>query len=435
VRLESSESVLPQQVPPSPARTKRRILNILAWGGATVIVALAVLELASSGREWEVVAAAALVAAYAVAGFIYWRYAASTARHSKRKAKPSPSGDTTTDPTPPGDTTTDPTPPGGTEVDSPSAAISTSPPHETETPPPPDALTEPLAQRKDFLRYQPRPLDSRHSAYSLEQSGTNRIFVLAGSAVGTKHDQAGIAREDDVAFFAEPAMPGTVVAAVADGVSMARLSHLASTLMVRHAVTWLSTWLADPAQPGILSRWQETADQVVGRLAEELNESLVTAHLDTLRKLRLADEASEQRPGRPAATLAVVVANETPKGLHAWWFTVGDCDVVAVDFINHTVNWRTPRAYRNGPNTAAVPSHRQATNHGDFPIADGQAMVAMTDGMADVLDADQEHMLKALDAAHKQGNALGDLLTALNVRVHGNHDDRSLIAIGPISRK
>jgi hypothetical protein len=83
--------------------------------------------------------------------------------------------------------------------------------------PSPVTSAEPMAQRKDFEHHRYRPLSSHHGAYSLEQAGTNRLFILAGSALGAKHDQAGTPRED--AFLAEPTAPSRVVAAVADGVS------------------------------------------------------------------------------------------------------------------------------------------------------------------------------------------------------------------------
>jgi Protein phosphatase 2C len=305
-----------------------------------------------------------------------------------------------------------------------------------ENAPAPASNVEAQAQPKNYVRHQPRRLDSRHAAYSLEQSGTDRFFILAGTVLGAKHDQAGITREDEVAFLIQPTAPNAIVAAVADGVSTARLSHLASALAVQHAVNLLSSWLGDAVQPGVLDSWPETAEQLVAAVANDLDEAKVRAYHAAIGAHLHAEDMMERRRGRPAATLAVVVIDETPQGAYAWWLTVGDCDVVVVDFTTGEVKWLTPKAFRDGPHTKAVPSERQATHSGQWvEIEDGQAVLVMTDGMADLLDDDEQHALKALAAAHVRGSALGDLLTALDLRLEANHDDRSLVAMGPISRK
>lgn len=293
----------------------------------------------------------------------------------------------------------------------------------------------PLVQRKDFPRGQFRPVASSRGAYSLEQSGTDRLFILAGSAIGARHDQAGTRREDDVAFCAAPAAADTVVAAVADGVSNARQSHLASTLATRLAVNLLSSSLTAPAQVSALERWPQAADWLVAEVSDELDHAIAAARFPAVGAIGFSEEATDRRPGKPAATLAVVAVNETPEGFHASWLTVGDCDVVLIDFTTDKVRWLTRKAHRGGPRTMAVPSHRQATDHGQALVADGQAVVAMTDGMAELLDAEPEHTLRALAVAHNRGSAVSDLLAALDLRLQGNHDDRSLVAIGPVSQR
>ena len=137
-----------------------------------------------------------------------------------------------------------------------------------------------------------------------------------------------------------------------------------------------------------------------------------------------------------AVVMAVVVVDETLEGFSASWLTVGDCDVVIANFVANDIEWLTDHAYRKGPRTEAVPAHREVTRQGQGFIADGQALVATTDGMAELLDGGGAHALwQALAAAHKRESAVVDLLTALDARQHGNYDDRSLIAIGPIGRR
>jgi hypothetical protein len=244
-------------------------------------------------------------------------------------------------------------------------------------------------------------------------------------------------REDDVAFYADPASTSTIVAAVADGVGSARDSHIVSALAVRIAVNELSSWLTAPSKHSILSDWEQTAGSLVSTVADALASELPEpAYLDLIGTSRFVEEEYRQRPGRPAATLAVVVVDEAPDGFFASWLTVGDCDVVVADFVDGEVAWLTDHAHRKGPRTEAVPSHRKATRCAQASIADGQAVVATTDGMAELLSGGEGQALsQALAAAHKRDSALVNLLGALDARQHGNYDDRSLVAIGPISRR
>jgi hypothetical protein len=293
----------------------------------------------------------------------------------------------------------------------------------------------PIAQRKDFGRRRYRSLSSRHGAYSLEQAGTDRLFILAGSGIGAQHDQDGAPREDDVAFLAEPAAAGAVLAAVADGVSSARLSHLASALAVRQAVNLLSSLLTDrKLSKSALPDWPSVANWVVTKIADELTENRITTHLGDL-GMPSVGEHSSRRPGKPATTLAVLVVNETATGLCASWLTVGDCEVATVDMTTGEIQWLTGRAYQSGPVTEALPSKREASGCGQVSITREQAVLAMTDGMAELLDAEPQYTLRALAAARmRDGNALRELLVALDLRLQGVHDDRSVVAVGPIRR-
>lgn len=298
-----------------------------------------------------------------------------------------------------------------------------------------------LVQPKGFRRHQSRLVDSRHAGYCLDQSGTDRLFILAGSALGATHDQRGLMREDDVffdkAFLAEPDSATTVVAAVADGVSTARQSHLTSALAVRLAVHELSSWLTEAGPAGLFSDWQPTAHRLVAAVADKLAAELDEtpgSHQEQFGTSPVVEENYAKRPGKPAATLAVLATAESPDGLCAWWLTVGDCQVAVVDTVTGKVDWLTKQTHRRDLAVDAVPSRRQATAGGRAIIMDGTAVVAMTDGMAHLLDEDSEHLSAALAAASWRESAVGSLLSALDARQHGNHDDRSLVAIGPVRR-
>ena len=279
-------------------------------------------------------------------------------------------------------------------------------PSDASNPAPASLHPETLTQRKDFARRKYRQLDRRRSGVYLDQSGTDRLFLLAGSVLGAKHDQPGLMREDDVTFIIDPVGPGTVVAAVADGVSTAKLSHLTSSLAVQSAVDFLSDQLADPDAATALSDWESsTASKLVAGIAadirQQLMEPFLAANLAEACTSRLVEEAYEQRKGKPAATLAVLAVDQKPHGFDVAWLTVGDCDVVIVDFNAGTVEWLTPRAYQNGPHTKAVPSQRWATDVSKHRIGDGQVVLAMTDGMAKILDDKRYELFtfKALAAA------------------------------------
>jgi hypothetical protein len=446
---------------PPAGKRRRRIVCLVAVIGAVCVVAFAISALVRWGGKWEAALGILLILPAIVVlifRLIYWARQCSPSRDKSGVKSDGRTGPEPSSPeigaiqSAPNDEVP-PSPGNSAALADPQAAQALRDPAirhwsgvEPELPgsvgtTPPRAphvkllgQRKKLAQRKDFSRRLPRPLDSEHSAYCLDQSGTDRLFVLAGSAIGAKHDQAGIPREDAVAFHVESHTASTVVAAVADGLSTARMSHMASALAVRLSVSWLSQWLANPALPSIFETWPQSADQLVASLGDTLDESFIKDHFATVGMSQLPGGFSERRQGKPAATLAVLVVDETSEGISAWWFTVGDCDVVSIDFSTGDVKWLTPRMYRQGPHTKAVPSHRQATASGQVLLSDGRAVVAMTDGMAELLDADQEYTVRALTAAHVRGNALGDLLMALDSRQQGNHDDRSLVAMGSISR-
>lgn len=465
---------------PSPAATRRRRLWALAWLGLWLTMLLESGALLHQGSKWGILLAFVLISIDGLIGLLVslrwifdrWGIQLVVPRSIRRRvakstlqdqaALPPPTTQNQTITTSVMSTTTGealpasvplaestPTFPSNTvsvtqETNGSPTAITDESPGAVDDPayagknsPPPFQRAAILAQQKDFRRRSPRPVDSRHGGYLLDQSGTDRLFLLAGSVLGGRHDQPGLMREDDVAFYADPATTNTIVAAVADGVGSARQSHLVSALAVRIAVNALASWLAAPNKHGVLSGWEQTASDLVRTVDDSLVEELLKpAHLDLIGTSRLVEEDYMQRPGRPAATLAVMVVDEAPEGFFASWLTVGDCDVVVSDFVNDEVRWLTDRAYRRGPRTEAVPSHRKTTRCGQDFLADGEAVMAMTDGMAELLSGGEGHSLKqALVAAQKRESALVDLLTALDARQHGNYDDRSLVAIGPISRR
>lgn len=289
-----------------------------------------------------------------------------------------------------------------------------------------------MRQRKDFRRDEGRDLTSAHGGYTLEQSGTGRLFVLAGSAIGAAHDQAGITREDAVAFAVNQSSRGGVVAAVADGLGSARLSHVASSMAAREAVELGVERLPDmprPGQPGSALTWRRIADALVGEIAHVLAEKRVLYRAADLGMPSVGTKSRERVPP-PATTLALVAVVEDDGGAYAWWLTVGDCEVAVTDTKSGTLNWLTPIAERDDRITAALPSTRIASLCGMTPLSAGQTLLAMTDGMARVIQDDSEQVTHAILAARNQDSALQDLMSALDNRVQGRHDDRSLVAVG-----
>jgi len=234
----------------------------------------------------------------------------------------------------------------------------------------------------------------------------------------------------------DPTATSTVLAAVADGVGGARLAHVASALAVRHAVELLSaSLLAEPDSQGRLGPpdWPQLADQLAAKVADLLSEERVVAHSSHLGMASIGEHTRNRRE-MPATTLAVLAVDDTAAGIQVSWFTVGDCEVAVADITARKVTWLTPVADRDGQRTEAVPSTQKASYSGRYLIGDGQAVLAVTDGMAELLHDKPEYTLRALATARKQGNALGDLLVALDLRLQAAHDDRSMVAIGPISR-
>ena len=162
-----------------------------------------------------------------------------------------------------------------------------------------------------ILAFEPRPpVSVSYRPASVADGWSTRHFTLRLASVrGFAHRHRGTPRQDDVAA-AVHRPTGTVVFAVADGVSAAAQSHIGATVACRAA---LSSILADLDRPPGKVDWQNLVRQAAWQLIEQ---GRVTLNRPD------ADPALVER--ELATTLVAGTASPAPDGCRVCLIQVGD---------------------------------------------------------------------------------------------------------------
>ncbi len=126
---------------------------------------------------------------------------------------------------------------------------------------------------------------------------SDSFVVRAATVRGYSHRYYGEPRQDDFAVASRT--DGRLLAAVADGVSAARQSHVGSTVAVRYAMQWLAAGVADPTGA---TDWEELVSGAAWALVEH------AAAVFGIRK------SAEEAEPLVATTLVCAVVDPDPDG-------------------------------------------------------------------------------------------------------------------------
>lgn len=130
---------------------------------------------------------------------------------------------------------------------------------------------EPIVVGKPTERFEPREVTAefRRTPYRpdtvLDGWSTGEFCVRGGSVRGYHHRYYGEPRQDDF-VIATRAGGRQIVAAVADGVSEAKQSHIGATTAVRYASQWLDRSLGEPTEA---TDWKSMIQNTAWALVEQ----------------------------------------------------------------------------------------------------------------------------------------------------------------------
>ncbi|WP_229074271.1 protein phosphatase 2C domain-containing protein [Actinoplanes sp. DH11] len=275
--------------------------------------------------------------------------------------------------------------------------------------------------------FEPRPPESVSYRPDLVVDGwaSEDLIVRAASTRGYLHRYRGTPRQDDLAVAFEP-RTGSVVFAVADGLSSARHGHVGSSAACRAAVTAMVSALeADPQAGRPLIDWQGLVDQAAWQLIAQARTLLGP---DT-------EPAVAERDF--ATTLVAGMVRPTAQGTEVSLIQVGDSS--AWILADGRYQCMLKSKYTADPEvvssaTAALPRTPRVTPRGGL-LQPGEVLLIGTDGFGDPLgDGTGEvgrHFAEVLTRAPNPLSFAG----SLDFSRETFDDDRTLIAIWPRTAK
>ncbi|MFG2099898.1 protein phosphatase 2C domain-containing protein [Micromonospora echinaurantiaca] len=201
---------------------------------------------------------------------------------------------------------------------------------------------------------------------------TDSFTIRLASVRGYAHRYRGMPRQDDIAVVHhEPT--GSIVFALADGVSSAPFSHIGATAACRAAVT---TIVADlDTGPGAVD-WQNVVRQTAWQLSEQAR---------TIFKLAEADPARAEQD--LATTLVAGLIRPTAGGAEAALIQVGDSSAWVLQAGEYRCLLEAKFSSNDevlGSNVTALPRVPQVTPRVG-PLVPGDVLLVGTDGFGDPL--------------------------------------------------
>ena len=273
----------------------------------------------------------------------------------------------------------------------------------------PTVTFEPVAP--DSTRFRPpyRP-DSVVDAWSV-----GPLAVRAASVRGDDHRFRGTPRQDDLIVLVHP-KSGSVIAAVADGVSAATQSHLGATAACRYAADELARLLdagADVDWEDLLKKAAWAVVEVAQRLegTDQPNPSRAEELCGTTLSIALI------RPSADGAAATVVSAGDSGATLlRAGQFLHATGGKEAIDGISSSAVTALPRISIN-----AEPRH--------IALEVGDVLLLASDGILDPLGEGQGLVGQMLRAQLAAPPDLAQFLRVVDFSRETFDDDRTLVAV------
>lgn len=253
---------------------------------------------------------------------------------------------------------------------------------------------------------------------------THTLDLRLASVRGQQHRWDGRPREDDAAAAWDP-NTGTVVIAVADGVSDARQPHIGSQLACRSAVDELLKQVREGG--GFVTDWQKLLSTVHWQLREQAG-----------RLLRTPDAGVAETAELLATTLVAGVATPTPEGVRVALLSVGDSGVWQIKHEELYPMLGGKTAGADGLLSSAVqplPYVPRDFRPLEFRLEPGSVLLVGTDGFGDPV-GDGRGMVGRLfaDQLRRPVPPLG-FAHLLDFSRETFDDDRTLIALWPRDRE
>ena len=233
------------------------------------------------------------------------------------------------------------------------------------------------------------------AAYRADEGQDERWALRAASLAGVRHRLAGADSED---AYAWRRAGQAIVVAVGDGVG-SRSGSAAAALVAVHAGCEAASPLAGQDVPDL----KVACEEAVGAANRAV------------------------RGGTGATTLVVAVAG--PEG-HCSLARVGDSTAMVLASGEWRALFPSPAADSVSSNaTAALPADAPSIDTAECVLSPGEALVVMTDGIADPLRDGPTTVAPALAAGMVVPPAAVELLALVDFSRHGCHDDRTVVGL------
>lgn len=273
--------------------------------------------------------------------------------------------------------------------------------------------------------FEPQPVDARRSAQPtyrpdtvIDGFGGTHWMVRAASVRGDGHREAGIPRQDDLALAQHP-RSGTLIVAVADGVSAAAESHHAALHVTRRATDLLLRQVG--------SRSGLDLDQVVEHCA------YVPLALTTqLWGLREPD--AELAVRQLSCTLTVAVVRPEQGRLVATAVTVGDSAVgiLSGEGLSMLQGGKRGTGGISSSAVLALPRRPELVEIQTATVAPGEVLLVGTDGIWDPLGSGNNRVGELFREALLPGPpSLMQFGRITDFSRETWDDDRTLVAVWP----
>ncbi|MCT9080110.1 protein phosphatase 2C domain-containing protein [Streptomyces fulvoviolaceus] len=248
---------------------------------------------------------------------------------------------------------------------------------------------------------------------------TPTLDLRLASVRGYQHRHDGRPREDDAAAAWEPGT-GTVVFAVADGVSDAEQPHIGAQLACRSAVDEMLAQVRDGE--GFVADWQKLLSTVHWQLVEQT------------RRIRGADAGVEETAALLATTLVAGTATPTDRGLEIGLLWVGDSGVWQIKWekIHQLVGGKAPGP--DGLVSSAVeplPYIPDVVRSLDFVLEPDTVLLIGTDGFGDPLGDGNGDVARLFRTELRSPVPPLGFAHLLDFSRETYDDDRTLIALWP----